>query len=307
MGKTSEATTHTITANGFDIHVEDLGSGPAILLLHGFPDFHRTWHRQRGPLAASGYRVITIDLPGYGQSSRSRRVEAMEVRNLCRTLDALLDGLGIDDVHLVGHDWGGLLAWFFTMLHPHRVKSLLVLNILHPERLFHGLRHGWRQRLRSWYMFAFLIPRVPERILARDRSVSFVHLFTREPRHPFPNDEIDRYRSTFNGPESFVGPINYYRSLIHGRGRVAREAIWPIGCPTKIVFGAHDPHLLLELVPPRPDLVPDCTIEILHNTGHWPHHDEPDHVTTAILDWAAGAGRPAEPGSADRVSPSGLG
>src|SRR5438128_2134073 len=161
-----EIGTHSrVTVNGVGLHLVEAGQGPPVVLLHGFPEFWYSWRRQIPALAESGFRVVAPDQRGYGQSGKPRGWRAYRIENLAQDVADLIAHLGEERAHVVGHDWGGGTAWATAMLHAERVASLAILNVPHPERMLRALRTP-RQLAKSWYIFFFQIPWLPETLMA---------------------------------------------------------------------------------------------------------------------------------------------
>src|ERR671931_730233 len=180
------------------LHYVEAGDGPLVVLLHGFPEFWFSWRLQIAPLAAAGYRVVAPDLRGYNLSSRPADVEAYSADRLAADVRGLIRELGAESALLVGHDWGGTVAWATAMNHPEVVDRLAILNAAHPKRLNEGLRNP-RQLLRSWYFFYFQFPGLPER-RARRRHWRFFKRFLRDARPQYTAEEIDRYIEAWSQP-----------------------------------------------------------------------------------------------------------
>ena len=144
------------------LHYVEAGDGPLVVLLHGFPEFWYGWRRQIEPLVEAGFRVVAPDLRGYNLSSKPDGFGAYTADKLADDVRGLIRELGAESALVVGHDWGGSVAWTLAMNHPEVVDRLAILNAAHPRRLNEGLRHP-RQLLRSWYFFFFQFPRWPER------------------------------------------------------------------------------------------------------------------------------------------------
>ena len=140
------------------------GDGPLIVLLHGFPEFWFGWRLQIAPLAAAGYRVVAPDTRGYNLSSKPEDFEAYGVDLLAADIRALIGELGAESALVVGHDWGGSIAWTVAMNHPEVVDRLAILNAAHPRRLSQGLHHP-NQLRKSWYFFFFAAPGLPEEVV----------------------------------------------------------------------------------------------------------------------------------------------
>ncbi|ONH32452.1 epoxide hydrolase [Pseudofrankia asymbiotica] len=269
------------TVNGVTLHYVIGGEGPTVILLHGFPDFWYTWRAQIPALIAAGFRVVAPDMRGYNLSTRPAGVWNYQARVLCDDVDGLIEHLGEDRVHLVGHDWGGFVAWFFAMRHPERLHRLAVLNILHPESFFAGLR-SWSQLRKSWYMFFFCLPVLPEKLLGARGRRGLLRVYETEPNTPFPPEEIDRYRIAYQDDSALTATINYYRAFIRDRKDLRRNHIRRTDTPTLVLFGDRDPHLRADLAEPPPHLVPDARTIHYSDAGHWIQHDLPNEVTKQL-------------------------
>src|SRR5215212_3486762 len=165
MGSAMGMAHRWVDVGGLRLHCVQAGTGPLVVLLHGFPEFWYAWRHQLPALADAGYRVVAPDLPGYNTSDKPPRVRDYRPRALAQEVADLIAALGADSATVAGHDWGGGLAWLLAMHHPERVQRLVVLNAPHPIRFLKGLRSP-RQLRRSWYMLAFQLPWLPERLVA---------------------------------------------------------------------------------------------------------------------------------------------
>jgi pimeloyl-ACP methyl ester carboxylesterase len=173
------------------LHYVEAGEGPLVVLLHGFPEFWYGWRRQIEPLAAAGFRVVAPDLRGYNLSGRPDSVEAYDTGALVADIRGLIHERGAESAMLVGHDWGGTVAWDTAMQHPEVVDRLAILNAAHPRKLSQGLHHPGQLR-RSWYFFFFDLPDLPETVVRADRWHFFRH-FLRDARPAFTPEETHRY------------------------------------------------------------------------------------------------------------------
>ena len=185
------------------IAVTDEGTGPAVVLLHGWPDTADLWRHQLPALAAAGYRVIALDLRGAGGSSRPAEVSAYAAPHLVADVLGVLDHLDVDRAQLVGHDFGAAIAWITAALAPDRVASLTALSVGHPAAFAHA---GLRQREKSWYMLLFQFPGVAERWLSADGFRNF----RRWSGHP----DADRVVARLTDPAALTAGLNLYRAML---------------------------------------------------------------------------------------------
>jgi len=270
------------------LHYVEVGEGPLVVLLHGFPEFWYGWRRQIEPLAAAGFRVVAPDLRGYNLSSRPQDVAAYKTGPLVDDMQGLIHHLGAESAHLVGHDWGGTVAWDTAMFHPEVVDRLAILNAAHPRKLSQGLHHPDQLR-KSWYFFFFATPDLPESVVHANHWHFFRH-FLRDAHPAFTPEETDRYVEAWSQPGAATGMINYYRSSVRQSQKKAEAALRPISAPTLVIWGQRDRYLGQELAEPEHDDVPNLArVERLPDASHWVHHDEAERVTQVLIDFFTAA------------------
>jgi pimeloyl-ACP methyl ester carboxylesterase len=299
---TGEVTLHAVIA----------GEGPLVVLLHGFPEFWWSWRHQLSALAGAGFRAVAVDLRGCGLSDRPRDVGAYSVRQLASDVDRLIAALGAERAAaVVGHDWGGVIAYSFAARYPARVERLVILNAPHPVAMSRGLlRNG--QLLRSAYMLALVVPAIPERVLA-SRDGALVRRAVRAMRSTqVPADELEPYVVAARGAEWLRGGLNMYRAmartalarvpgvgLLVRRSRGARAAdpvlrsSDRIDAPVLVIWGAADPFLAEHLARPPAAIVPNVRIERIPRASHDVMLDAPERVNTLMLDFLAPASKPS--------------
>jgi epoxide hydrolase 4 len=270
------------------LHYVEAGEGPLVVLLHGFPEFWFGWRLQIAPLAAAGFRVVAPDMRGYNLSSRPTGVAAYDTSRLASDVRGLVKQLGAESALLVGHDWGGSVAWATAMNHPEVVDRLAVLNAAHPRRLSQGLHHPGQLR-KSWYFFFFDLPDLPESVVRADHWKFFQH-FLRDARPAYTPEEIARYVEAWSQPGAATGMINYYRSSVRQSQKRAEAQLRPISAPTLVIWGQRDRYLGPELAEPDHDDVPNLDrVERLPDASHWVHHDEAERVNQLLVDFFAPA------------------
>jgi epoxide hydrolase 4 len=269
------------------LHYVEAGEGPLIVLLHGFPEFWFGWRQQITPLAAAGFRVVAPDMRGYNLSSRPAGIASYAADKLADDVRRLIRERGAESAQVVGHDWGGTVAWYTAMNHPEVVDRLAILNAAHPRKLSHGLRNPGQLR-KSWYFFFFELPELPELIVHADRWRFFRH-FLRDARPPYTPEEIDRYVEAWSQPGAAAAMINYYRESV-AQSPHAEAQLRPISAPTLVIWGQGDRYLGPELAEPDHDDVPNLDrVERLPDASHWVHHDEPERVTQLLIEFFAPA------------------
>ena len=205
-----------------------LKSAPLAILLHGFPEFWWSWRMQMPALAAAGYWVVAPDLRGYNLSDAPSEVDDYRMDLLTADVQRLIEHCGRERAVIVGHDWGGAVAWQFAMDYPDAVERLIVLNAPHPVRMADafGSRPSIRQIGRSWYMFAFQIPRLPERWLATNDYERVGWLLRDSAAHPesFPTEVMQEYRRAV-ARNGLSGPLHYYRAAVRAGAQESRARL----------------------------------------------------------------------------------
>lgn len=280
--------------DGLRLHYVAAGpeDGEPVVLLHGFPQFWYTWHRQLPALADAGYRAVAPDLRGYNRSERPSGVAAYRLDRLLGDVRGLLDALGHESAHLVGHDWGGVLGWELAGRSPEAIDRLAILNAPHPAAYHRALR-TLDQLRRSWYVGWFQLPRLPEWSLgAQDaRAIAEMH-------HDPWFDDVDRerYRAAASRPGALAAAVNYYRAVGRAtvRDRIARAVpgrerppdalrAREIDVPTLVLWGLGDPALSPRLVDGLDRWVSDLQVQVFREVDHWLPAARPDAVATALL------------------------
>ena len=270
----------TIATNGVGLHVAVAGplGGEPVVLLHGFPDAWFGWEPQIEALAEKGYRVIAPDQRGYNLSDKPRGVASYQVTSLVDDILGLADALGYPKFHLAGHDWGAVVAWSLAMQNPTRVGRLAIANVPHPAVMGPHLRTNRAQRRKSWYMFFFQLPWLPE-IVARARNWQM--LMSAMPKD-LTEEERARYREAWEQPGAITSMINWYRAMMRG-GRTSRGTT-RVRVPTLILWGKQDPHLGYEMVAPSLDYCADGRLVTFDDATHWVMHDEPNEVSRLLAE-----------------------
>jgi pimeloyl-ACP methyl ester carboxylesterase len=282
-----------IDANGSRFHVVEAGTGPLVLLLHGFPEYWWTWRHQIAPLADAGYRVVAVDLRGYGASDKPPR--GYDGYTLSGDIAALIRSLGERDAAVVGHDWGGHLAWTTAAFHPRMVRRLAVLAMPHPLRLRNALLTDRAQIRASAYIGAFQTPRF-EHHVTRDRAAYVGGLLRRwsGPAWTHTTDfaEYERAcRTAIRIPQAAFCAMEYYRWAVRSTTRPSgwrfnRLLAAPIAAPVLQLHGALDSCLLPgtaagsgRYVAGRYEWV------MLGGVGHFPQAEAPAAVTGELVRW----------------------
>lgn len=271
-----------LVANGVALHVVEVGpeDGPLVILLHGFPEFWYGWRRQIGPLATAGFRVASPDQRGYNLSAKPAGVRAYDLDILAADIVGLADALGRDRVSLVGHDWGGIVAWWAASRHPDRVERLGVLNAPHPAVARPYLLRHPGQLLRSWYVGFFQIPGVPEALLRADDHAALRRSLQGTSRPgTFTAAELDAYAEAWSEPGALTGMVNWYRAL----PRFRAEGGARVAAPTLLLWGVRDRFLEIGLAEESLALCDRGRLVRFENATHWVHLEEPDAINEALI------------------------
>lgn len=261
------------------LHYVEAGAGPLVVLLHGFPEFWYSWREQIAPLAKAGYRVVAPDLRGYDLSSKPGAYTDYTADKPAADIRGLIRALGSDTATVVGHDWGGSVAWTLAMNSPEVVDRLVILNAAHPRKLNEGLKNP-RQLLRSWYFFYFQFAGLPERRARRD-GWAFFKGFQRDAQPAYTKEENERYVEAWSQPGAAKGMIDYYRAAVR---LGSKQKVLTIQAPTLVIWGEGDRYLGRNLAEPHREDVPNLvSVERLPKASHWVHHDEAARVNELLI------------------------
>lgn len=270
-----------VETKNLKLHVTELGEGPPVVLLHGFPEFWYGWHTIMPKLAAAGYRVIAPDLRGYNKSDKPPAVSDYALDTLASDVPALLDALELPSVALVGHDWGAAVAWTAAMNHPERVERLIVMNMPHPVR-FAGAWKTLRQRIRSFYFYFFA-----RRTFASAMFRAFGALGQRLMLWWFSgrslsDAELERYAEAGLQPGAMRASMSYYTALLASDPEDTVRNATPLDIPTSVIWGAKDPAFDRQLASPG-EWAPGAKVHFLEDVGHFVHLEAPDRVAELML------------------------
>jgi epoxide hydrolase 4 len=270
---------------GVTLHAMAAGpkNGPVAVLLHGFPEFWYGWRKQAEPLAAAGLRVIVPDQRGYNVSSKPHGVASYALGELVSDVIAIADQLGQKRILLAGHDWGAAVAWSAALLHPERIAKLAIVNVPHPSVMRRFLNTRPRQMLRSWYIFFFQIPWLPETLFsAFDFYVARRALLRSSRPGTFSADDLAQYRAAWSQPGALTAMINWYRAAVRYRMRFADRTV---RVPTRILWGERDKFLMSEMAR---ESLRHCTLGELFpfpEATHWLQHEEPAKVSELLVEF----------------------
>jgi pimeloyl-ACP methyl ester carboxylesterase len=286
-------THRTVSANGTRFHIAETGEGPLVLLLHGFPEFWWTWRHQLTWLAEAGFRAVAVDLRGYGGSDKPPR--GYDLITAAADAAGLIRALGEANAVVIGHGWGGLVAWTLGVYHPKVAGRLAVVSMAHPLRVRSAmLTDPLGQGRQSGYAFGFQLPIWPERQLVRDDARRVGQLLERWSAPGWPDAETEQvYARAARIPLVAHSALEYHRwlarSTLRPDGlRYARRMRTPIQAPTLHLHGALDSCVL-----PRTARGAGRYVDgpyrwrLIDGAGHFPHEERPEAFDTELRGWLA--------------------
>jgi epoxide hydrolase 4 len=267
------------------LHCVTQGEGELVILLHGFPEFWYSWRHQI-PALARHFKVVVPDLRGYNDSDKPQ--SGYDLDTLSADIRGLIEGLGYLRAHIVGHDWGGAIAWHMAQKFPHYLDRLAILNAPHPQRFMQEMVSNLDQLRRSWHVLAFQIPGLPEWLIQSNLQSFVKNLFQEQAirKGAFTARDTEIYRAALAKPGVLSSAINYYRQWL-------APQVWfrswgrspdPITVPTLVLWGEDDfllSHTMTEGIsqlvnaPLQVKLVPHC--------GHWIQQEAPHTVNRELL------------------------
>lgn len=279
----SESLSHQTTdVNGATLHYVEQGQGPSVVLLHGFPEFWFGWRHQIPALADAGFRVIAPDLRGFNLSSKPEGVSSYRLETLGDDIIALIQKIaGPDKVTLVGHDWGGTVAYQVAMKAPQLLSQLIILNAPHPVQYQRALR-TFEQLRKAWYILFFQIPGVSERFLSKDDFQNLRRALTGGAVKPgiITAAELETYVEAYRQPGALTSALNYYRAAVRTRPVRATR----IDVPTHVLYGAQDRFLTPFALEPDSKWVSNATVTRIEEAGHFVQAEAPERVNEFLIE-----------------------
>ncbi len=300
------------------LSVHQAGSGPAVMLCHGFPELAYSWRHQIGALAEAGFRAIAPDQRGYGASDRPEAISDYDIHHLCGDMVGLLDALEIEKAVFCGHDWGGFVVWAMPILHPERTAGVIGVNTPYshrpPEPPTAVMRKMVGGRDEKMYILWFQEPGVADPVLAATTRAVFEKLMRGgvEPAkalavfssgagfdmNPFrrireleplgepimADAELEVFIATFE-KTGFTGGVNWYRNFDRNWATAPEIGTEKIEVPSLMVTAEWDPVLRPEMAAGMPSLVTDLETAMIGKCGHWTQQEKPDQLNRILLDW----------------------
>lgn len=275
-----------IITNKVKLHYVTQGEGPLMLMLHGFPEFWYSWRHQI-PEFATDFKVVALDLRGYNDSDKPQDQSAYVMDQFIKDVDGVIKGLGYERCVLVGHDWGGAIAWSFAYAHPEMVERLIVINMPHPAKFAQGLRTP-QQLLRSTYIFFFQLPWLPELLLQSSdyQAIETAFKGMAVNKSAFTKADLEAYKDAAAKRGALSAMLNYYRNVWQQR---LLSFDWSVlAVPTLIIWGENDTALGKELTYGTEAYVRDLQIKYIPNCNHWVQQEQPQMVNNYMREFLAG-------------------
>lgn len=280
-----------IQANGIKLHYIEEGTGELVILLHGFPEFWMGWRKQI-PVLSKHYRVVAPDMRGYNLSDKPVNISDYKMNILAKDIADLVSALGEKQAIIVGHDWGAAVAWAVGSLHPEVVKKLAILNVPHPKEMQRSfMEFNFAQWKKSWYIFFFQLPFIPEMIVGTERFFrsSFKAMSMR--KDTFSDEDLQNYLDAYRQPGAVKGAIAYYRAAFRELFAGKKGPRYhKIKAPLLMLWGEKDIALGKELTYRTKDYCKN-TCEVLYDetSGHFVQRDNPEWVNEKLLEFFAQA------------------
>lgn len=259
------------------LHVRAIGAGKPVLLLHGFPDTSLGFRDLCEALAARGFRAIAPDLRGYGLSSKPEGLAAYRSAAVLEDLVALVRWAGDEKVAVVGHDWGGTLAYCLASEHPELVSRLVVINAAHPESYGRALKRSL-QLFRSWYILFFQLRGIAEWVVTRPAVFRYMLRSLVADKVRLTLSRIEAARRELLRPGAARAALSYYRAAVRFPIRCPRK----IEVPTLILWGDRDPALDRRLLDDLPERIAQVAVQHVEGAGHFLHWDAPERVVREL-------------------------
>ncbi|SDR42377.1 alpha/beta fold hydrolase [Natronobacterium texcoconense] len=272
------------SVNGLQLHARVAGDpdDPLVVLLHGFPEFWYGWHEMIEPLVEDGFRVLAPDQRGYNRSEKPESVRAYRRPELARDVVELIATESRDTAAVVGHDWGGIVAWELALRYPQVVDRLAVVNAPHPTAFRRQLLSNPDQIRRSWYAYTFQLPWLPERVCRYDdfRVLERALRGTAD-SEAFSDADLERYRRAWRREGALTGMLNWYRANARYPSPPPRDRV---DAPTLVAWGEEDTALVPELAIDSYDHCTDGRLELFPDASHWLPREKPDRLAELLCE-----------------------
>jgi len=292
IGLAGPWTHRDVAAHGARFHIVEMGQGPAVVLLHGFPGYWWSWRHQLQALAQAGYRAIAMDLRGYAGSDHTPH--GYDPFTLAADVTSVIRSLGEQSAVLVGHGWGALIAWTAAVQEPHTVKAVVAVAGPHPRALRAAAARPWTAEVSLGYALGFQLPFWPEHSLTKNDAVRVEHLlrtWSATPNWP-DGHTASMYRSAFMRWPTAHTSIEFHRwalrSVLRSDGRRFMSLMrTPVTQDVLMICGTHDPMVSTQCCRASRQWVSGTMQTVEVHAGHFPHEEAPEECTAALLHWLA--------------------
>lgn len=271
-----------VPTNGIHLNVAQAGpaDGPLLIFLHGFPEFWYGWRNQIDHFARLGYRVWAPDQRGYNLSDKPEAIGDYTLDTLAGDIVGLIDAAGCERARVVGHDWGAAVTWWLALKHPACVEQAVILNVAHPAVMGRMLTRSVSQLLKSWYMFFFQIPRLPEAVIRRNHYAAAARSLVATSRPgTFSRADLDRYVEAWSRTDGLRTMIHWYRAIGQKASRMGNPRV---RVPLLMIWGARDRFLGRALAQPSINLCDNGRLAFIEEASHWVQHEEPARVNALL-------------------------
>lgn len=282
---------NNIELNNLRLNLVQAGNedGELVILLHGFPEFWYGWRHQIEPLASAGFHVLAPDQRGYNLSDKPRDIPSYTLEESANDILGLINSAGRERATVVGHDWGGGVAWWLAANHPDRLERVVIINMPHPMVIQHTLLRSPRQVLRSLYAAFFQIPRLPEAILRNnDWELLVRNLHASSLPGTFSDDDIEHYRRAWWQEGAITGMLNWYRANLYYPPSFPEEG--KIKVPALLIWGAQDVALSRDMAQESADMCIDGRLILFEEATHWVQHEKAEEVNALLIDFIRNQG-----------------
>lgn len=272
-----------ISANGYEFRARVAGfdgsvEKPAVILLHGFPVTSAMWNALIPPLVEEGFRVVAFDQRGYSPGARPEELSEYQVSKLTTDVVAVADATGLDEFHLIGHDWGAAVGWSTVMQHPKRIVSWTGLSIAHPAAFSAALQNDPDQQSKSGYFLLFQTPWLPEALFTFNDLSMLDSIYS-----TMSSEQIGEYHSVFSEPGALTGALNWYRGMTLDQDGGADELSLKVSTPTLFIWGNHDEAVGRVAVESQTEYITGPYHEVELDAGHWLLADLPERVIEPVV------------------------
>lgn len=262
--------------------LEGLTSGPLVVMLHGFPEFWYSWRYQIKPLAQAGFRVVAVDMRGYNLTDKAG---PYDVLTLVEDTAALIKALGHEKATIVGHDWGGMIAWSFAAIRSAMTERLIVCNLPHPKTIGRAFRSFYLpQLIKSWYIGFFQLPVLPEAVIRAGNYAIFAYILRRSASGHLTSADLDYYREAWSQPGAMTAMLGYYRALRTSNMLLESKDL-NVHVPARLIWGEPDLALSTRLAEWSPRWCPGLDIKIIRKSSHFVMQQAPEQVTAYMLEF----------------------